>query len=127
MKNIKTTIVAAKTPDENSATYWRLQYNKIKGELRRVKSKMQLMQHPQKSQEEIDRIMLDLRNFVTSMPLEQGAVTCANLYNAAFFADIYDPLLTGRICFTLVETYKLNSALIESTFALWESLQNKAL
>lgn len=110
------------TPQPTGVVNWQLEYNKLRDKVMTMQRRMDMLEHPPRTDAELERNMMLIRAFATSMSLSEGAVTCANLYNKQFFVTEQDSKFVKALCSYLVERYEMNSALIEDTFSLWQSL-----
>ena len=110
------------TPPKQGVINWQLEYNKLREQVLSLKRRIIALESPPRTPEELEQNMLAIRNFANSMGLAEGAVTCANLYNQRFFVQEQDSKFVQTLCAYLVERYKMQAALIEATFTLWQSL-----
>lgn len=122
LKPILADLDAIETVQPTGPVNWQLEYNKLRDKVLTLKRRIALLENPPRTDAELEKNMMAIRAFANSMPLSAGAVTCANLYNKQFFATEQDGKFVKTLCEYLVDRYKMDSALIEETFGLWQTL-----
>lgn len=122
LKPILADLEAIETSQPTGPVNWQLEYNKLRDTVLTLKRRIELLEHPPLSDAELQRSMMSIRAFASSMSLSEGAVTCSNLYNRQFFVDAKDKKFVKALCEYLVGRYEMDSALIEETFSIWRTL-----
>lgn len=119
-------VVATEVPAEAApkAVNWQAEYNKLRSQVLRLRTQLREALNPSRTDAEMESDLHAVSSFCKSMPLAQGAVTCANLYNAKFFETEKDSRYAKALCQYLTERYRTNSTLIEATFRLWTEKAN---
>ena len=119
-------VVAAETPEvtQPKPVNWQAEYNKLRRQVLRLRTQLREALNPSRTDAEMERDLHAVAAFCKSMPLAQGAVTCANIYNAKFFENEKDTRYVKALCQYLTERYRTNSTLIEGIFRLWTDKAN---
>lgn len=119
-------VVAAETPVDAAPKQvnWQAEYNKLRAQVLRLRTQLREALSPSRTDAELEHDLQAVAAFAKSMPLTQGAVTCANLYNEKFFELEKDTRFVVALCQYLTERYRTSSTLIEGTFRLWTNKAN---
>jgi hypothetical protein len=112
------------TPPTGNNVNWQAEYNKLRSKLLKLKQRIKTLESPPRNDVELESNLVAIRVFANSMGSAEGAVTCANLYNKAFFEKEKDSRFVRILCQFLVERYKSDSSLIETQYANWTRLAN---
>lgn len=120
-------VTAATTTGEAPAAKpvnWQAEYNKLRSQVLRLRTQLREALNPSRTDAEMEHDLKSVAAFCKSMALAEGAVTCANIYNAKFFDTEKDTRYVVALCQYLVERYRTNSTLIEGTYRLWTNKAN---
>lgn len=112
------------TPPTGKNVNWQAEYNKLRGKLLKLKQRIKTLECPPRTDVELESNLVAIKVFADSMGSAEGAVTCANLYNRAFFEKEKDSRFVRSLCQFLVERYKSDASLIETQYAHWTRLAN---
>jgi hypothetical protein len=126
----KTVIAAfdALPPVPNGTTInWQVEYNRLRTSVLGLRQRIASLENPQRTERETERDLTAVRDFIASMNATAGSVSCAAIYNDAWFESDCDTMYAPKLARLLVETYSANEGLIESVFKMWQTRMNAAL
>ena len=101
-------------------TDWRKRYYEERNLRLSLQRQLADLRNPPRNSLELQRDLESVERFLASMSLSEGAVTCANLYNEAFYLRDGDTTFLRRLSELLVSRYKTSYALIEKQYAFWQ-------
>lgn len=110
--------VTAAAPETN----WQVEYNKLRGQYLKLQRAFVDLQSAPRDAEASERNFRSVQRFVDSMPIAEGIVTCANIYNSLWFNNDADPAYARKLAAYFVNKFDSVSSLAEPTFNLWRRI-----
>lgn len=100
-------------------------YSELQHAYIKLKAENEMLKHPRRTPEQIERELLNIERFLGTMGDSEGAVTAANLYNEDFFAGQYDSKFKVPLLKILLNKYRGAEPLIVPTYNYWIALLEK--
>lgn len=98
---------------------WQAECNRLNNIIFGLRRELHNAKHPARTAEQSERELYAVRQFVDSMGATEASVTCANIYNEAWFKQDGDVAYGRLLCRYLTSRFDVNYALIETTYAQW--------
>ena len=101
---------------------WRREYNKMRAAY--IMLQPQYAAEAIRSPERLQTDLADVQAFLESMPTAEGAVSCANVYNQAFFQQERDLVFAVELTTKLLEHFYHEQVLIPKAYDYWTNINN---